>query len=153
MGLDEINRTRKEAAQADAAPPRRWVVRGGYDGARHALFVDQSGPWLAPCQEAVEVMPVAEHDEQLAAAGRRVLEAFREEQARARPPLEKPPLTVQQNEVVWWSGPLAAGILIGLLFTGAALSLGGWRAGVGVAFAVAAMALIGAIVWLRASLP
>lgn len=35
---------------------RRWKVVGGYDGARHALFV-RGGPWLDPgCSTPVEVV-------------------------------------------------------------------------------------------------
>lgn len=63
-GSDEINRRRKEEVRDG---PPRWVVVGGYDGARHALFVKQDGPWLDPAGAEVEVMPVEEHDAEIAA--------------------------------------------------------------------------------------
>jgi hypothetical protein len=37
---------------------RRWTIGGGYDGARHSMFVF-AGPQLPPFEKA-EVMPVSE---------------------------------------------------------------------------------------------
>ncbi len=47
---------------------RHWKVVGGYDGARHALFV-RGGPWLDPgCSTPVEVMSLDDVVERLLAS-------------------------------------------------------------------------------------